>query len=602
MHNDNSPSPQPKKGATSKLLWMLLAIIAVYLFASTRSTLWDRDEPRFARATYEMVETGNYLYPTFNGELRPDKPIMIYWLMSVPVRTFEFLGPHALPARFVAAFGTAFSCLFTFLIARRLFDQRTALWSAGILASTLLIFMIGTAATADSILLPAMVGTLWLFYRALDRGKLSILGTLGMACFLGFALLAKGPVGLLPLLVMLVVLWLRKLHEINAGPALSAIMLEPHCERNRFLFFFAKLMHTLATTVLLIAQRRDNRTRFWPIFAPALVAVLLAFGIFIAWAIPANNATHGEFLRLGIGKHVIDRSASPMESHGGNFFLYLPYYFIIPIFTFYPWSLHMPAAVNASIGGRSGGTISRELVLGWALPVVVLMTFVATKLPHYMILSFPALAIVTAAFITGYRNELSRWDGKLLRGGIWFFGAVNTGLAIAMIAVPIYLQTGMLGYIGGAVTAAIMLTGGFFVNKHQLKEDTTRSTPIMIKTFAAAMVVILLTVLPAIDGTKMPYRVAKIITSETSKDTTVGYCDFREPSLNFYIGRHIEDVGHGQVAKWFADKQHAVLIIPQDLYEQADPKPADVSILGQVTGMNYSNGKRETILAVEKGG
>ena len=557
MHNESIPSPPSNSGAKKKLVWLLLAVVVVYLFASSRSTLWDRDEPRFARATYEMVESGNYLYPTFNGELRPDKPIMIYWLMSVPVRVFGFLGPNAFPARFVAAFGTAFSCLFTFLIARRLYDERTALYSVGVLASTLLIFMMGTAATADSILLPAMMGALWLFYRALDVRRFTALSTLGLAGFLGFAMLAKGPVGLLPVLVILVVLLMRK---------------------------------------------RAQGTKFWPIFAPTLIGVALACGIFLLWAIPANNATDGEFYRQGIGKHVIDRSASAMESHGGNFFLYLPYYFVVPIFTFYPWTLHMPAALSASIGNRLGGRISRELVLGWALPVVVLMTFVATKLPHYMILSFPALAMVTAAFMTGYRGELSRWDRKLLRGGIWFYGIINTGIALAMIGVPIYLNAGWIGYTGGAIAAVIMLVGGFRVNKYQLQEDTTRSTPIMIKTFAAAVVVILLAVLPAVDGTKMPYHIARIITGATPKDTTVGYCSFREPSLNFYIGRHIDEVGEDQVAKWFNDKQQAVLIIPQRLYEQADPKPTDVSILGEVTGMNYSNGKRETILAVQKGG
>ncbi|HEW78800.1 MAG TPA: glycosyltransferase family 39 protein, partial [Phycisphaerales bacterium] len=92
-----------------------LAIMGKYLFMSTRSTLWDRDEPRFARATVEMIESGNYLVPSFNGKMWPDKPIFFYWLMSLPVR---LLGPTELACRFFGAVGTALTCLLTFFIGR----------------------------------------------------------------------------------------------------------------------------------------------------------------------------------------------------------------------------------------------------------------------------------------------------------------------------------------------------------------------------------------------------------------------------------------------------------------------------------------------------
>ena len=553
----SSPLPTADQpNPTRRLVFLLLAVVTVYLFAATRTSLWDRDEPRFARAAYEMVESGNYLYPTFNGELRPDKPIMIYWLMTVPVRVFAFLGPNALPVRFVAAFGTAFSCLFTFLIAKRLYNERTALWAAGILASNLLVFMIGTAATADSVLLPAMIAALWLFYRALDLGRFTILSTLGLGAALGFALLAKGPVGLLPVLVILVVLLMRK---------------------------------------------RATATRFCRFFGPTLIAVLIGVGLFLAWAIPANNATHGAFYHEGIGKHVIGRSTNAMESHGGNFFLYLPYYFIVPIFTFFPWSLHMPAAIATAVGGRLGGRTARELVLGWVLPIIVLMTFVATKLPHYVILAFPALAILTAAFITARRDDrLSLWDRKLLRGGIWFYGVPNVIIAAGLIAAPFILGSSWPGKVAGIVAAVILIVGGLLINKYQLKEDTDRSTPAMIKTFAAAFAVILLFVMPAIDQTKLSYQIAQIVRDGTSPDTATGYCDFREPSLNFYIGRHMQTVDQADVAAWFSLHQQAVLVIPQELYDQLNPKPTNVSVLGQANGFNYANGQRDTILALVK--
>ena len=139
------------------VLVIALAVAAVYWFIDTRSTLWDRDEPRFARATAEMVESGNYLYPTFNGRLRPDKPILIYWLMSIPLRV---LGPTPLACRFFSGVGIAVTCVLTFLIGRRFLGVKAGLWSMAILASTVMVMVMGTLATSDAILLPTMVAVM----------------------------------------------------------------------------------------------------------------------------------------------------------------------------------------------------------------------------------------------------------------------------------------------------------------------------------------------------------------------------------------------------------------------------------------------------------
>ena len=74
------------RGPDVRALLIAALLFAGCSFLTTRSTLWDRDEPRFAVAALEMARSGQWLYPTFNGELRPDKPILIYWLMSASIR------------------------------------------------------------------------------------------------------------------------------------------------------------------------------------------------------------------------------------------------------------------------------------------------------------------------------------------------------------------------------------------------------------------------------------------------------------------------------------------------------------------------------------
>ena len=77
--------PSARDTRSLPLLLLVLAIVIGYGLVASSSSLWDRDEPRFSRAAVEMWEggRGGYLVPHFNNELRPDKPILIYWLMCL---------------------------------------------------------------------------------------------------------------------------------------------------------------------------------------------------------------------------------------------------------------------------------------------------------------------------------------------------------------------------------------------------------------------------------------------------------------------------------------------------------------------------------------
>src|SRR4051794_40969417 len=91
---------------------LALAIFAFASFLTSRSTLFDRDEPRFAQATDEMLRSGNWLVPTFNGAVRADKPVLVYWLMALPMKVF---GASAWSARFWSPVCLALSALLAFV-------------------------------------------------------------------------------------------------------------------------------------------------------------------------------------------------------------------------------------------------------------------------------------------------------------------------------------------------------------------------------------------------------------------------------------------------------------------------------------------------------
>ncbi len=547
------------KVGESRTPWPSVVLVAavvtcLYWFIDSRSTLWDRDEPRFARATVEMVESGNYLYPTFNGRLRPDKPILIYWLMSVPVRV---LGPTSLACRFFGAVGIAITCLLTFLIGRRFTGDKAGWWSMVVLASTLMVIVEGTAATSDAILLPCMVAVMVFFSRGLTAG-LRWYDVLGMGLALGAGMLAKGPVALLPIPVVAVTLWLTRKHEIRVGAHLSQLG----------------------------------------------GATILGALLFVAWAIPANHATGGEFLRLGIGHHVLARSARPLEHHGGAFLLHLPYYLPVIVAGFFPWTLHLPGAVSAVLGRRVGSAHFRELFLAWVVSVVVIMTLIATKLPHYVLFTWPALALAVGGILAADPSTLTDTDRRWLRGGVWFFGPVAGGATVAFLVAPFWLHA------PGALTpfwaaAGVLVVLSVVAIRQQLQERPQASAITLLVGMLVLLVPLMLGALPALEKLKIAPALAEAVRQKTAPAVPVVTFKFGEPSLNFYLGRPIEPLENEEaVAAWARQPQAGVLIIPQNVLAGIEQRrgPLGLREIAAQKGLNYSKGKVLQVVALSREG
>ena len=126
---------------------LLLATCALTLFLNLGATrLWDRDEPRNAGCTREMLARGDWVVPVFNDELRTHKPVLLYWLMMGAYGAF---GQNEWGARFWSAALGAGTVLMTYAIGRRLFNAGAAFWAGVVLASSLQFAMMGRAATPE---------------------------------------------------------------------------------------------------------------------------------------------------------------------------------------------------------------------------------------------------------------------------------------------------------------------------------------------------------------------------------------------------------------------------------------------------------------------
>jgi hypothetical protein len=125
--------------------------------------------------------------------------------------------------------------------------------------------------------------------------------------------------------------------------------------------------------------------------------LLVMLALVCIWGIPALIRTHGEFFRVGIGKHVVERSVATMEGHGASslwmYLALLPFYFLTVFASFFPWSIKLPALWK-KLRTQHDGT--DQFLLAGALIIFGIFTLVQTKLPHYTLPAFPLLALLVA--------------------------------------------------------------------------------------------------------------------------------------------------------------------------------------------------------------
>ena len=173
---------------------------ALLLLPGTRDVpLIDPDEPRFARTSVEMLRDGDLVVPHFEGEPRLVKPPLLHWIQAA---VFAAFGADELTARLPSALATLASALVLAWVARRRFGGEAAVWAAAFFVTSPLVFAAGRLGTTDALLSVHVAGALAL--DLIDDKSRNRYRPVAIGALLGLAFLAKGPVGvLLPLIVML---------------------------------------------------------------------------------------------------------------------------------------------------------------------------------------------------------------------------------------------------------------------------------------------------------------------------------------------------------------------------------------------------------------
>lgn len=334
--------------------------------------LLQPDEGRNAEVAREMLASGAWLVPTYNGLPYLDKPAFFFKAVAVSLGLF---GQSEAAARLPSAAFAAALLLLLYRFCRRHYDATTAAMVAIVVGAAPLYVAFARIVIFDMTLAFFVSATILLCFEAAadprQRGRLYTLAAAGAGC----ATLVKGPVGfILPTLVI-------ALHHALGGD--RAWWREAFKARNIALFF--------------------------ALFLPWFVGVSLQ---------------HPDFPYYGIVKESVQRFTTD------EFHRTAPFYFygVIVALCFFPWSVLLPEAVVAAWRSRRTLHAADRLFIVWAVAVVVFFSLSSSKLPGYILTAIVALGVLTARlFVLATRGDARA--GAIVRRGSFTLAAVALGAA-----------------------------------------------------------------------------------------------------------------------------------------------------------------------------
>ena len=426
-------------------IFLLMAVSAVMFFTSLGGVrLWDRDEPRNAGCAAEMMQRGEWVVPIFNAELRYQKPVMLYWLM---MSAYQVFGVTEFAARFWSAVLGMGTVALTYLMARRLFDNHTALLAGLVLGSSMMFCVAARAATPDSVLifLSSLALAIYVYgtFCPVNRGQQNSLMPNRWLCTLmyavmGIGVLTKGPIGfLVPTVIIGMFLLIVRLPETNLAAPKS------------------KLSRLLQRMVALV--RPFHPVHFLQTCGTMRLGIATVVVVLVAapWYVMCHFKTDGDFTRIFFLSENFGRATNSFENHGGGMW----YYPVAIAAGFFPWSVFFVPVlliIRERLATLPRSTRAPVIFLCcWFGVQVGLFSLASTKLPSYVTPCYPALAILTAFALKSWAFESSTKFDSIID---WWFKVAFTVSVAAGVAITAGLYFVGAEYLGGDVVLSLLGT------------------------------------------------------------------------------------------------------------------------------------------------
>jgi len=511
----------------------------------------DRDEARFAQATKQMLESGQYVDIRFQDEVRYKKPVGIYWLQAGAVKTGEALGiPSARTKiwlyRLPSLFGAIGAVLLTYWTALAFVTRRSAVLAGVMMAASIIVGVEARFATTDAMLLltcTAAMGALARIYLARRKHPDEAVGW-----------------------AMPAVLWTA----IAGGVLLKGPLI---------------LMFVGLT---IIAVSIADKSWGWAKSTRPLVGIAWMLLLVLPW-FAAIVARSGEsFFVQALGHDMLEKVVSGQEAHGAP----PGTYFLLFFLTFWPGSVL--AAPAAPAIWRARRELGARFLLAWLVPSWIVFEAAMTKLPHYVMPLYPAIAILIAGVVEGRALAKIRW---MERGTVsWFLLPAGIAIAVVVGFVVLDRSLGLIAWPFAAIALILSLFAWWLYGVDGAERALLRAS--MSWVFVAVTVfAVTFPSLPALFPSEVIAREVKG-TGCTDPHVASTYA-YQEPSLVFLAGtgtRFTDGVGAAEFLR--SGACHFALIDPRSersFVQRANALGVRYSLLQRVEGYNISIGKQVSL-------
>jgi 4-amino-4-deoxy-L-arabinose transferase-like glycosyltransferase len=510
----------------------------------------DRDESRFAQATKQMLETGDFVDINLGAGPRYEKPVGIYWMQAASTAALgggarDKIWTYRVPS-FLGALGAVAA---TFFLADAIAGTEAGFVAGLILGFSLLLTSEAHIAKTDAMLLAATTAVqcvllkTYLAARGAPTGALSAtepsvaLALFGWAA-LAIGILIKGPVILL----------------IAAG-----------------------------TIIALVLWDRDWR---WLKGLRPLYGVSLALLIALPWLVAIGIATHGLFFEKSLGGDFAMKLVGDQEAHGAP----PGYYTLLAHVSFWPGSLLLLPGLVVGFKRRKEPAV--RFLIAWAGIVWLMFELAPTKLPHYVLPAYPALAILSAMWAAETRAPSK---SERVAQGISLILFLTVGLAFAAFLAWAPQRFGMgspwwlfaVAAMGGLMVLSVIPPLWRGEKAHALGHALLAGTIIYAGAgFAAA---------PRVSDLWLSTRMADAVARHAKTDdppvVTAGYA---EPSILFLLGTGTR-LDDGQSAGRQSGEAGGLALVEENekgvFLSAAGALGASPEMLEEIDGLNYSRGR-----------
>lgn len=504
----------------------MTALCLVTFFAGLgRSAIGDADEAFYAQSAREMIDSGDWITPHYNYELRFQKPVFFYWLVAI---AYSLAGVNETAARFPAALAGLALALMTWGIARRWVDARTGVVAGAIVATSFGYFAMARASLPDLPLAAFVTLATWaLFEASLAREPAAHRRWLIVAgVAFGLGVLTKGPVAL----VLPVLVYLAAWTVVGDG---------------------------------LVPTKQGWFGLRWIDVALATVVIL---AIAVPWFIAMADVHGFAYLqRFFVGEN-LERFAT--ERYNGR----RPLWFYAPIILggLAPWSslmlLWLPSVRKIAHGERRLTDVEWRLLLWAALPVLFYTLSVGQQ-PRYILPVLPPLAILVARTLVT-RLAAAEAAGRRHLG----IAVAATASALAFLALAflllrarplLFALSPLAGHVGAIaiISAGVVLLGISWFGRQ-------RWLPAAIALAAAVTLVSLQFCVYSAAGLEPVQQMARHIAAIRTGEPSGTYRVFVR-NLVFYTGVKQNDlVDEAEAVEYLKQPQRVLCVMPLGAFER----------------------------------